>query len=1021
MLPSIFVLQLLEFGIERWAKKSRGFVISKYRIPILLIAILVLLISIFSWLNFPGWHTAPLGFVGLLVTTTIGVVGTLAALFSLLRNFSLITDKKRKEDNELNKISQFGNENVIVSGENKKVFVGTTILRAETVNIFGAAGPNGLFLQTTSPPSDLPDYFVEREKLIEELRLKLAGGERKRQRRPHSVHLAIVGIGGSGKTLIVKSFLKHQYDLGYFSDKILLFENVGSIGREKESTDAIFSDWLIRLGEDPQKYPELKTKMRALENKLQNESSVIVLDDVWEAEFVKDVLSFCGRNCILIITTRDPELIARLGGFDQLIVGSLEENEARALIENRLNKKIDQMDWESYVKPLIKELGGNALAISLVASRISFGDISLEGMLEKLRGKKGLETIDIFDSEVKDESIIASLRISTENLKPDMLENFASLGVLAEGEYFFVEDAAMMFPKFATSNHAELEKVDSSFFNKTLSGESREKAEDILANFYRKGLLEFQVLDEDIKNYRMHPLLHKFAKHLLKESNQLDKTEAYHLYIYSLILVNKYETDESKKRVVTITFPQFWLALNRAWKRIDAGHLSEFVRIEDAEDFFRYLLAYLGNYWTRNGQMEEVIKWYGRGLGISQKNNISTDQAFYLMEMGNANKALGKYKEAEDCFSAAKEIADELGDQKILISALNGLGGVYLEQFKPEVALPVLERAVSLSREIKDQDLLGRSLGNFGQAKLLVDQYDESIRLIEEALEISKQTGDSEDYAKRQGNLGYSYYRKGLEYLEKASSHVERSLDVAKYVGEPNTKAREMWRLGEIHYSLGHTNLARIYAEESFKLLKETNARELTIVDHLLKRIQGALPDPVTRFSPPQLFRLTGEACMGDRIAYEKIRPYFEKAIFIPEAPDYSRIVLKLKQIFEGERDIDKLTEGVDEWTKINIESLLLHIADPQKAQFVHLVSVLVADFVSGEKDSASNLEKFLNHLKNPSIYLTLDRNSLVLFIEQLIAGERNSAKLLLILEDEILKTPMKLSLQGHKPEPTYL
>lgn len=283
-----------------------------------------------------------------------------------------------------------------------------------------------------------PRLFIGRDKDVKALQQRLTGED------STTVLTAVRGWPGVGKTTLIAA-LAHNTALQRFFPDGILWTALG----EEPSLLLSLGEWMIALGEDPQRYPTLEGRSARLRAMMQNRKILLFIDDVWKAEHAVPFL-VGGQSCRMLIATRQPEVAHDLGVPRQAVylLGVLSDSEALELLR-KLAPDATNIDHQGTLK-LVKELEGLPLALQvagrLLAEEAAMGWGINELLTELIDGTKLMNAkapTDRTDLETQTTPTIAILlKKSTDRLDPITRDRFALLGVFVSKPATFDSTAA---------------------------------------------------------------------------------------------------------------------------------------------------------------------------------------------------------------------------------------------------------------------------------------------------------------------------------------------------------------------------------------------------------------------------------------------------------------------------------------------------------------------------------------------------------------------------------------------------
>ncbi|WP_369491744.1 NB-ARC domain-containing protein [Streptomyces sp. BF23-30] len=286
----------------------------------------------------------------------------------------------------------------------------------------------------------IPDWVVDREeaeRVVSLVRRRGGGG---------SVGIAtgLHGAGGFGKTTLAQVVCAHRKVRRQFPGGV----HVITIGRDVRGRVAIAAKVAevtryvtgdtMEAGTDPD---QAGARLGALLD--QRPRTLLVLDDVWEAEQLTPFLQGGDRNCVRLITTRNPAVLP--AGADRIVVDRMSQKQAEAVLTHGLPELPT-----SLVQDLVLVTGRWALLLRMANQRLAAqaatgADLTqaVQHLLERLqrRGPSGIDVLqgpvvalDLDDPKRRNQAVRASIEAATTLLPPEGGRRFAELGIFMEDE-----------------------------------------------------------------------------------------------------------------------------------------------------------------------------------------------------------------------------------------------------------------------------------------------------------------------------------------------------------------------------------------------------------------------------------------------------------------------------------------------------------------------------------------------------------------------------------------------------------
>ncbi|WP_322741158.1 NB-ARC domain-containing protein [Streptomyces hygroscopicus] len=301
------------------------------------------------------------------------------------------------------------------------------------------------------PPPAIPDWVVDRdeaEQIVAAVCIQAGVGRPPRSRRTGRGGTTAVGIttglhgaGGFGKTTLAHMVCAHPKVRRAFRGRVY----VVTVGRNvrgraaiaakvAEATRFITGDTL-EAGDDPGRAGDHLGRLLA-----QRPRTLLVIDDVWEAEQLEPFLRGAEEHCVRLVTTRKPAVLPPQS--TRAVVDRMSPAQARAVLTHHLEAALP----EALLEALVKATGRWALLLRLVnqliAVQVATGVHAVtaaQALLDRLRalGPTGADPdmpLELDDPVRRNTAVRASIQAATELLPSDGGRRFAELGIFAEDE-----------------------------------------------------------------------------------------------------------------------------------------------------------------------------------------------------------------------------------------------------------------------------------------------------------------------------------------------------------------------------------------------------------------------------------------------------------------------------------------------------------------------------------------------------------------------------------------------------------
>ena len=361
------------------------------------------------------------------------------------------------------------------------------------------------FTKPAQPAVALPPTFVERTTELTWLKRNLL--------QTPSQPVIIWGMAGSGKTTLAKAVIQDSDIQRTFWNGVLW----ASLGPEANPQQWLYH-WCTLLKIFPKRSDDTTSMYAKLITEMSQPGKryLGVLDDVWDYTQLQELLRPV-QNLTWLCTTRDRTLITRFSNGQLMEVGSMSSDESRTLLRRlvgpaqlaRASKTIEDELIELVARtPLAIELSGHLV-------RLRGWDYVLAAMRDERTRLLTLETGGALTREV---SMRLALQVSYAALPPLSQDYFRRLGVFGYGHDFSGLMAGSLWG---------LPRADLSVAGLQMLGEKE------LWYLHDVGLLERNPTEQQANRFRLHTLIHDYARTLLREREEFDTWRNAYILLYS--------------------------------------------------------------------------------------------------------------------------------------------------------------------------------------------------------------------------------------------------------------------------------------------------------------------------------------------------------------------------------------------------------------------------------------------------------------------------------------------------------
>jgi predicted ATPase/class 3 adenylate cyclase/DNA-binding SARP family transcriptional activator len=668
--------------------------------------------------------------------------------------------------------------------------------------------------------------FVGREEQIAEVERLL----------PTTHLLTLTGAGGCGKTrlaLQVAADLVEQYadgvwlvELAALSDPGLVRQTVASaLGVREESGRPLAA---------------------TLTDYLRSRSLLLVLDNCEHllsacAGLAEELLRGCPGLRILATsreglgiagerTYRVPSLslpdLARLPLEEKERVAVVTQSEAVRLFTERagFSQPGFRVEGENAaaVAQVCRQLDGIPLAIELAAARVKA--MPVETIAERLDDRFRLLTGGSRTALPRQQTLRALIDWSYNLLAEPERVLLRRLSVFASGWTLEAAEAVCSNAECGMRNAELGEDAPSSIPHSAFCILHSDEVLDLLTQLVDKSLVLYEEQSREAR-YRMLETVRQYGRDRLLESGEAEVVRGRHRD-WCLALAEQAEAG-------------LWSAEQAGWlERLEVEHDNLRAALEwcqadpgGAEAGLRMAGA-VWRFWSVRGYLAEGRSRLATALAQVAPEPPSREyqaaRAKALDGAGFLEMNLGDYDSARSLYEESLAIGRELGDRRVIATALNSLGDAMRFLDDPRSARTSYEDALAMGRELDDKPSLAYSLTALGimAAWHGGGDYKVARALFEEGLVIKRQLNDKRGIAYSLDQMGKLARSQGDD--PAARSLFEEGLTIWRELGDRRGIAGALDNLGRLACAQSDLEAARSLHEESLAIRRGLgNQREL--------------------------------------------------------------------------------------------------------------------------------------------------------------------------------------------------
>ncbi len=642
-------------------------------------------------------------------------------------------------------------------------------------------------------PDDLlerPRKLIGRNDLLAQTNTLLDTGE----------PVLLQGFGGMGKTALAAEVAAHRIAAGQGP---ALWLRAGD-----ETHEALFEAMARPFNMQQEIAKETgDTQLQAVRQLLKSRGvKLLVLDDVWNAKALAQVMKAVPREVSLLVTSRQRYPALRLVDVGKLArPASLELLSYHAGTDYAADTNADS---------LCARLGDSAYALRVAGMTMAVDRQTPAALLQRIQSAPHKLKMPSGFADEGQESVAALLEASLNALYLSGTEGKQAHAV-------FLAFGALFAPS-ATPELLTLYMGDSvGAHGRAPSGNGVEPA---LSELQRRGLADrIEQTAESIAYYRLHDLAYSYSHVQVMDEQRHKALDA------CLAYTERYNEPKVE---------------NFAALRPELDNFMGAAKWAFAVERYAEVELFTLNLWAIGGSMllsyrgfyREAVELLTQAAGAAETRGERPNQGGYLGGLGLAYVCLGQYERAIENCEQALTISRQIGDQFNEGSWLGNLGLAYAGLRQYNRAIEYYEQALVIQGKVGDKLGQGNQLDNLGSVYADLRQYARAIECYKQALlihhEIDDRRGEGNDF----GNLGAVYAELGQ--YKQASAYYKQALTISREIGNKEGEAGGLNNIGGLHARQGDYARAIEYYQQARAIFEAIGA--MHVVERVDRNIASA-------------------------------------------------------------------------------------------------------------------------------------------------------------------------------------
>lgn len=293
---------------------------------------------------------------------------------------------------------------------------------------------DGKVLKVPYDSGEIHESYVPRPRLFRNIKNELLN----KQGDCIATTVALRGAGGSGKTVIADALCRDEDLRCAFSDGIIRIV----VSKNPENLVALLISVIEKITGKRPGFTDINLVTEAFANLIDDLYVLLVIDDVWSEQHLRQFLPKNHKNSARLITTRNDIVLpfsAKPFIIDKLS-SDVNSDESFQLISYGLSLTPNDRIIEQELKALAKRLGfwaqmlamANRKILRLVRKKYSIND-SVQMFRTRL-DNNGLSAIDSGNKSQRDRAIGLCIEASLEDLEQNKLYRFLELAIFPEDQ-----------------------------------------------------------------------------------------------------------------------------------------------------------------------------------------------------------------------------------------------------------------------------------------------------------------------------------------------------------------------------------------------------------------------------------------------------------------------------------------------------------------------------------------------------------------------------------------------------------
>ena len=216
---------------------------------------------------------------------------------------------------------------------------------------------------------------------------------------------------------------------------------------------------------------------------------------------------------------------------------------------------------------------------------------------------------------------------------------------------------------------------------------------------------------------------------------------------------------------------------------------------ESISDYVESLIEFAKDAEQRN--TEEALTYALKALSLATEHDLQRQIARSHVRIGRCHWINGNFDEAFEHLGLALKLSDEIQEIYAKVSAMIGLGNVYITMQIMDQALTHYNNALSIAKDHGFGELVSKVLNNLGTLHEDLQNYGEALSYYQKSLEKTIEIDDDYGTAIANLNIGNIYY--SLDKIDDAIHYTKTAIKYGKDHNKTLLLAHSYYSMGKIH------------------------------------------------------------------------------------------------------------------------------------------------------------------------------------------------------------------------------